>query len=116
MSWYRLRSENLRISPFSCYCRYDVPPSSQAVESAQFTSLSSGGRNPFFQRDVAPLAGTEAEFTASCIGCTYYVVVAWIWSIIWYFGLVSAEAPRLLAAFTGVLVEAPSGGLHVSRT
>ena len=34
-----------------------------------------------------PRYGTEGEFTASVIGCTYYVVVAIIWSVIWYLGL-----------------------------
>lgn len=34
-----------------------------------------------------PRFGTEGVFTASVIGCTYYVVVALIWSIIWYVAL-----------------------------
>ena len=31
----------------------------------------------------APIAGTEGEFSASVIGCTYYIIVAVIWSMIW---------------------------------
>ncbi len=31
----------------------------------------------------APIANTESEFTASVIGCTYYIVAAIIWSMIW---------------------------------
>lgn len=34
-----------------------------------------------------PRFGTEGVFTASVIGCTYYVIVALIWSIIWYVAL-----------------------------
>ena len=34
-----------------------------------------------------PRANTEGTNTASVIGCTYYVVVGIIWSIIWYVGL-----------------------------
>ena len=34
-----------------------------------------------------PRFGTEGVFTASVIGCTYYIVVALIWSIIFYVGL-----------------------------
>ncbi|EFN55631.1 hypothetical protein CHLNCDRAFT_133797 [Chlorella variabilis] len=36
---------------------------------------------------VAPVYGTEGAFTASVLGCTYYAVVAWIWSLIWHMGL-----------------------------
>ena len=31
----------------------------------------------------APRAFTEGQWSASVIGCTYYVVVAIIWTIIW---------------------------------
>ena len=34
-----------------------------------------------------PRFGTEGVYTASVIGCTYYVIVALIWSIIWYVAL-----------------------------
>ena len=34
-----------------------------------------------------PVYGTEGAFTASVLGSTYYVVAAWIWAIIWHFGL-----------------------------
>ena len=34
-----------------------------------------------------PRANTEGTNTASVIGCTYYVAVGIIWSIIWYVGL-----------------------------
>jgi hypothetical protein len=81
--------------------RFDVPnPHSQRIEDCQFCRLSTGGRNPFYNRDIAPLAGTEAVFTASCIGCTYYVVVAWVWSFIWHFGLVGV--PGRVGQGTGV--------------
>ena len=40
----------------------------------------------YLQRQV-PRANTEGTNTASVIGCTYYVVVGIIWSIIWYVGL-----------------------------
>lgn len=62
-------------------------PRHSSVDNCQFCRLSTGGRNPFFNRDIAPVAGTEGFFTASAIGCLYYVLAAWIWSIIWYFGL-----------------------------
>lgn len=46
-----------------------TPPPWQ-VEDCQFCVLSTGGDNPFFSSKKAPLAGTESEFIASCIGCT----------------------------------------------
>ncbi|KAK9905489.1 hypothetical protein WJX75_000844 [Coccomyxa subellipsoidea] len=54
---------------------------------AKFTQLSNGHGPAFFGNSVVPIHGTEGEFTASVIGCTYYVIVAWIWSLIWYIGL-----------------------------
>ena len=39
-----------------------------------------------YHRQV-PRANTEGTNTASVIGCTYYVVVGIVWSIIWYVGL-----------------------------
>ena len=35
----------------------------------------------------APKAHTEGTATAAVLGCSYYVVVGIIWSIIWYVGL-----------------------------
>lgn len=48
---------------------------------------SVGGNIPFWSAREAPTAGTEGAFTASVLGCTYWVVVAWVWSAIWYIGL-----------------------------
>ncbi|KAL3143237.1 hypothetical protein ABBQ38_002088 [Trebouxia sp. C0009 RCD-2024] len=45
-----------------------------------------GGFPAFFSRKV-PQAKTENVFIDSVIGCTYYVIAAWIWAIIWYMGL-----------------------------
>lgn len=42
--------------------------------------LDSQGRQPlFWPSGTVPIAGTEGRFTASVIGCTYWVIVAWIW-------------------------------------
>jgi len=51
-----------------------------------FCQLSSGGDIPFFSGQV-PIALTESAFSASVVGCTGYVIVAWIWAAIWYFPL-----------------------------
>ena len=64
---------------------YTFPPN--PIEDCQFCTLSSGGNNPFFAKREVPIYGTESVFTASVIGCTYYVVAAWIWAAIWSFGL-----------------------------
>ncbi|PSC74572.1 plasma-membrane proton-efflux P-type ATPase [Micractinium conductrix] len=64
---------------------YEAPHSH--VSDCQFCTLSSGGHNPFFSAREAPIAGTESAFTASVLGCTYYVIVAWVWSLIWHMGL-----------------------------
>lgn len=64
---------------------YTNPPN--PIEDCQFCTLSSGGNNPFFSAREVPIYGTEPVFTASVIGCTYYVIAAWIWSAIWSFGL-----------------------------
>jgi len=64
---------------------YTWPPN--PIEDCQFCTLSSGGFNPFFAAKEVPVYGTEPTFTASSIGCTYYVVAAWIWAAIWSFGL-----------------------------
>jgi len=64
---------------------YDAPR--DPIDDCQFCTLSSGGDNPFFSSKQVPLYDTEWAFTASVIGCTYYVVAAWIWAAIWYLGL-----------------------------
>jgi len=64
---------------------YTNPPN--PIDDCQFCTLSSGGNNPFFSAREVPVYGTEPTFTASVIGCTYYVVAAWIWAAIWSFGL-----------------------------
>lgn len=64
---------------------YDFPP--DPIDDCKFCVLSTGGENPFFSKRQVPLANTESAFTASVIGCTYYVVAAWIWAAIWYMGL-----------------------------
>jgi len=56
------------------------------VANCRMCHYSNGGTVFAFSKKV-PRYGTESEFTASVIGCTYYVVVAIIWSIIWYLGL-----------------------------
>lgn len=62
-------------------------PPRDGISDCQFCGLSTGGFNPFFTSRVAPLAGTEGAFTASVIGCTYYVIAAWIWAGMWHLGL-----------------------------
>lgn len=57
------------------------------VKPCQFCTLSSGGNHPFWSNKAAPIYDTESQFTASVLGCTYYAVVAWIWSLIWHMGL-----------------------------
>ncbi len=64
---------------------YDSPR--DPISDCQFCMLSTGGENPFFSAKKVPLAKTESAYTASVLGCTYYVVASWIWAIIWYFGL-----------------------------
>jgi H+-transporting ATPase len=51
-----------------------------------FCQLHSGGDIPFFS-GIVPIALTESAYSASVVGCTGYVIVAWIWSMIWYFPL-----------------------------
>ena len=64
---------------------YSFPPDS--LSDCQFCQMSGGGYNPFWSKKEVPVAKTESAFTASVIGCTSYVVAAWIWSAIWYMGL-----------------------------
>ncbi|KAG2497004.1 hypothetical protein HYH03_005008 [Edaphochlamys debaryana] len=54
------------------------------VENCQFCTYSTWEPVKFFPSQLAPIAGTESVFTASVIGCVGYVLVAWIWSGIWY--------------------------------
>jgi H+-transporting ATPase len=61
-------------------------PPAYRIDNCLFCSYSSGGK-VFGFPGQAPIAGTEGEFSASVIGCTYYIVAAVIWSMIWYFGL-----------------------------
>ena len=64
---------------------YDHPR--DPLIDCQFCSLSSYGDHPFFASRKVPVAETESAFTASVLGCTYYVVAAWIWAAIWHLGL-----------------------------
>lgn len=57
-----------------------------AIEGGIFSTLSTGNPTPFFNNEV-PIALTESSYTASVIGCTSYVIVAWIWSAIWHIPL-----------------------------
>ncbi|KAK9802623.1 hypothetical protein WJX73_006394 [Symbiochloris irregularis] len=47
----------------------------------------SNGKYPIAFAGIVPAADSEAEFTASLIGCEYFVVIAWIWSLLWYLAL-----------------------------
>lgn len=53
-------------------------------DNCHFCGLSTGGKVPFFPQGKVPRALTESVFTSSVIGCTGYVIVAWIWAMIWY--------------------------------
>lgn len=53
------------------------------VRSVQGCERSCSPPQVFGYPGQAPIAGTEGEFSASVIGCTYYIVVAVIWSMIW---------------------------------
>ncbi|DBA75013.1 TPA: hypothetical protein ACH3X1_010354 [Trebouxia sp. C0004] len=71
---------------------YDYPdkPHNNSFENCEFCryayKTTPGGYPKFFSRKV-PQARTENMYIDSTVGCTYYVIVAWIWAIIWYFGL-----------------------------
>ncbi|CAL8464533.1 g4068 [Coccomyxa elongata] len=62
------------------------PWPSSRVDGCRFCMLSTGGSPPFFEHK-APVAHTESGSTDSTIGCTYYVIVAWIWAMLFYLGL-----------------------------
>lgn len=64
---------------------YEEP--SKKLEDCVFCTMSSGNHNPFWNKRSVPLEGTESAFTASVIGCLGYIIVAWVWSAIWYLGL-----------------------------
>ncbi|KAK9833068.1 hypothetical protein WJX74_006281 [Apatococcus lobatus] len=61
---------------------YDNPR--DHVGNCVFCTLSSGGFSPFLADRKAPQYGTESIYTDSIVGCTAYVLVAWIWSFAWY--------------------------------
>ena len=66
---------------------YAPPPDQWAVRSGQLTArqMANGDALPVqFFDGVVPLYGTEGRFTASVLGCTYYVLLAWVWSIAWH--------------------------------
>lgn len=67
---------------------YPSPADNQGVYHCHFCTYSIGYPEPpiakFFSSRQAPIAGTESSFGASVIGCTYWILVAWIWSAIWY--------------------------------
>jgi hypothetical protein len=56
---------------------YAPPP--ESVQPCSLCDNSLGYHPTFWPSGCVPVAGTEGGFTASVIGCTYYVVVAWIW-------------------------------------
>ncbi|PNH02174.1 Plasma membrane ATPase [Tetrabaena socialis] len=60
-----------------------VPPR-HFVEDCQFCSYSDHTPIKFFPSKIVPIEGTESTATASVLGCLGYVLVAWIWSFIWY--------------------------------
>eukprot|EP00195_Chlamydomonas_chlamydogama_P015211 CAMPEP_0202890410 /NCGR_PEP_ID=MMETSP1392-20130828/817_1 /ASSEMBLY_ACC=CAM_ASM_000868 /TAXON_ID=225041 /ORGANISM="Chlamydomonas chlamydogama, Strain SAG 11-48b" /LENGTH=1114 /DNA_ID=CAMNT_0049573971 /DNA_START=250 /DNA_END=3594 /DNA_ORIENTATION=+ len=55
-----------------------------AFDDCEYCSLSNDSKIPFWPNKTVPIALTESAFAASVIGCTGYVIVAWIWSGIWY--------------------------------
>nr|QEH60479.1 H+-translocating ATPase P-type [Dunaliella maritima] len=54
------------------------------LEDCQFCDYSFHEPVDWFDSGIVPESGTESDFTASVIGCGGYVIVAWIWSAIWY--------------------------------
>lgn len=58
-----------------------------AISGCMLCRDSRGQFPSFFPSRTVPIAGTESVHTASVIGCGAWVVVAWVWSIIWYLGL-----------------------------
>ncbi|WIA34892.1 hypothetical protein OEZ86_013179 [Tetradesmus obliquus] len=66
---------------------YAPPPAAESLQPCSLCATSLGHHPAFWPSGRVPIAGTEGRFIASVIGCTYYVVVAWIWSLIWYVAL-----------------------------
>lgn len=60
-----------------------VPPRHRFTD-CQFCSYSDYTPVKFFPSKEVPMAGTESVYTASVLGCLGYVLVAWIWTGIWY--------------------------------
>ncbi|KXZ46961.1 hypothetical protein GPECTOR_39g455 [Gonium pectorale] len=60
-----------------------VPPRHR-LEECQFCTYSDYKPIRFFPSREVPIGGTESRATASVLGCLGYVLVAWIWSAIWY--------------------------------
>jgi len=51
------------------------------------SELRTGGR-PFAMHSYnVPRFGSEDVHTSSVMACTYYVIMAWIWSLLWYLAL-----------------------------
>ncbi|CAK0787749.1 hypothetical protein CVIRNUC_010971 [Coccomyxa viridis] len=71
------------------FAGYTHPKPEWAFDNGQFVEMSDGHAPAFLPSlgNTVPISGSEGEYTSSVIGCTYYVIVAWIWSIIWYLGL-----------------------------
>lgn len=58
---------------------YAPPPAAESLQPCSLCATSLGHHPAFWPSGRVPIAGTEGRFIASVIGCTYYVVVAWIW-------------------------------------
>ena len=57
------------------------PRSSQSVDACTYCQHGGAGK-------TAPLAGTEAVFTDSILGCGWgWLLCAWVWSILWHLTL-----------------------------
>jgi hypothetical protein len=61
-------------------CASITPASSPVGISGCLLCADSRGAWPaFWDARTVPQAGSEGRFTASVIGCTAYVLVAWVW-------------------------------------
>jgi H+-transporting ATPase len=58
-----------------------------SVEGGIFAKYSGGSDILFYPNKMVPIALTESVSTGTVIGCTGYIIVAWVWSCIWYMGL-----------------------------
>lgn len=66
---------------------YPNPADGQGISHCIFCTYSIGSppnKVEFWSAKQAPIYGTESSFGASVLGCTYWVLVAWIWSAMWY--------------------------------